>query len=451
MAKRVSRILPLLALLVVLAGCGKKPNIVIVLVDTLRADTVGAYGYSRKVTPHIDELAKKSVIFKNAHAAASWTVPSVTSLFTGVYPWSHGVIYAEIGDRTIKTQQKLSDKFVTLAESFKQRGYATFCISANYHLHEQYGLAQGFDYDKVFYFSDREQVDGQVRLWLPEIKKLQQRGKPYLFYVHYFDPHLPYKYVEPFTAQVNSQITIEDATRWGAIDLNSTKQREDYLADPAKMRLIRDLYDGEVAAADDSVGKLLAQLPDLDNTLVVFISDHGEAFGEHQNFSHGGDLYTETLRVPLMVKLPKNAHAGLVVQDQVSLIDLYPTLMKLVGGEKPKYLAGVDLAPLWSGGQLASRMLFAMTQRSSKYVWFGAIGPQYKLLYHDSANRYELYDMEEDLHELNNVLASQRDIAKEYRQILAKERRTPLLYNPGVVGAPMSDELRKTLRTLGYL
>jgi arylsulfatase len=210
--KRKYLLLGLMIVLVACAGCeAKRPNIVIVLIDTLRADHVGAYGYPRTVTPNLDALAKKSIVFKNAQAASSWTVPSVTSLFTGTYPWSHGVTYAEVKEGEIKTQQKLSDQFVTLAETLKKRGYATFCISANYHLHAQYGLAQGFDYDKVFFFSDREPVDKQVRFWMPQMVGLQEQKKPYFLYVHYFDAHAPYKYQPDFTPKINNKVTPQDA------------------------------------------------------------------------------------------------------------------------------------------------------------------------------------------------------------------------------------------------
>jgi arylsulfatase A-like enzyme len=442
----------LLILFALCLGCGaKKPNIVIVLIDTLRADEVGAYGCPRRVTPNLDALAQKSVVFKNAQAPASWTVPSVTSLFTGVYPWSHGVIYAEVGNGNIKSQQKLSEKFVTLAETLHRTGYTTFCISANYHLHPQYGLAQGFDYDKVFLFTDREPVDRQFALWLPEMQRLQQRGAPYFLYVHYFDPHAPYKYHDDFTPLVNPRITPKEAADWGSVDYNNSIHNGIYYDQPDKMGLIRDLYDGEVMAADDSLGKLLKGLPDLDDSLVIVIADHGEAFGDHHNLSHGLDLYSETLRVPLVVKLPKNAHAGSFIDTPVSLIDLYPTLAALAGAVLPKYLEGADIAPLWLGGKTAQRMLFGMTQRDAAHIWYAAVGPRFKLLFHDSANRYELYDMRLDLREQNNVIKTNMDLARDYRRILSGERRRNPLFNPGVVGAPMSDELRSTLHQLGYL
>jgi arylsulfatase A-like enzyme len=217
------------------------------------------------------------------------------------------------------------------------------------------------------------------------------------------------------------------------------------------MQLIRDLYDGEVMADDDSLGQLLKQIPALDDAVVIVIADHGEAFGDHHNLSHGLDLYTETLRVPLVFKLPKNEHAGLVIENQASLIDLYPTLAGLAGAEKPKYLEGGDLSPLWSGRPMPERMLFAMTQRAPEHVWYSALGPRYKFLFFDSENRYEMYDMRRDPSEQSNIIKKQHDLAQDYRRELAEERRRSPLFNPSVVGAPMSDELRNALHQLGYL
>ncbi|MHA1568229.1 MAG: sulfatase [Alphaproteobacteria bacterium] len=437
-----------------LFGCplrAKKPHIILVIIDTLRADHVTSYGYERPTTPHFEDLAHQAILFENTQAPASWTVPSMNSLFTGVYPWSHGVVYAETQAGSVQTQQKLSDRFVTLAETLQARGYETYGISANYHMHEQYGAAQGFDFYKTFSFSDREPVDRQFRFWLPQIERAVKRKKPYFLYIHYFDPHHPYKKVGAFTDRINRDIDLEEARKYAIEGFAELAQQRFFFENPDKMQLLVDLYDGEIAATDDSLGRLLKELPEFENAVIVVTSDHGEAFGEHENMIHGRDLYVETVRVPLIIRLPHDQHAELRIKDHVSLVDLYPTLAALAGAKIPEYLEGYDLAPLWSGKSLPERNLFTMTRRVVELTWYGIIGPRYKLVFLDSRNQYELYDMLEDPTEQRNIFQQNPDIAAKLRKLLAEARRETPLYNPDITGAAMTDELRETLKALGYL
>lgn len=449
-------LLALIATLAVVSGCPLKksppPPIILAVIDTLRADHVGAYGYSRPTTPNLDELAGKGIVFKHAHAGASWTVPSMNSLFTGVYPWSHGVVYAETAHASVRTQQKLSDHFVTLAEMLKEKGYATFGVSANYHMHEQYGVAQGFDDYKAFSFSDREPVDRQLKFWLPKIKRVYAQKKPYFLFVHWFDPHHPYKYSDSYTAKMNPDLTRETVKQYAANDFVNLATSGFFFENPDKMQLLVDLYDGEIAAADESLGTLLAALPGLEEAVIVVTADHGEAFGEHTNMIHGRDLYAETVRVPLVFKLPGQYNLPPVaIEDQVSLVDVYPTLAALASAEKPEYLEGVDLAPLWNKKSLAERMLFTMTRRATEQTWYGIISPRYKLVHNENINLFELFDMSADPTEQNSLYKKKKKIALELRRLLAKSRRPNPVYNPGITGEAMSDELRETLRGLGYL
>ena len=454
--RRVIFLILALALLAALAtGCKVKkttqPPVVLIIIDTLRADHVGCYGYERPITPALDTFAKNSIRFANAHAAASWTVPSMTSLFTSVYPWQHGVVYAEVANGTVKSQQVLSDQFQTMAESLKDAGYTTFGVSANYHMHEQYGMSQGFDHYKAFWFKDRFPVDKQIKRWLPKIKQVHKQGKPYFLYVHYFDPHHPYKFNDPYTHRVNPEITLGEADEFANRKFAELAVEGFFWENPDKMQLLIDLYDGEIAACDHSVGRLLKHLPGIEDAVVVITSDHGEAFGEHQNMIHGRDLYGEEVRVPLMIKLPKQQHAGMVIDHRVSLIDVFPTLAAMTGADAPDILVGIDLAPLWAKNAKPERLLFSGTERVPKQVWYAAIGPRFKLINLESANRWELYDIVANPGETENVFAREKTIALEYRRAIAEQRRQEPLHNPGITGEPMSDELRDTLKGLGYL
>jgi len=444
-------LLSLLAFSASACGKAKQPPIVLIVIDTLRADHVGAYGYARSTTPALDAFAKQGVRFTHTYAPASWTVPSMNSLFTGVYPPKHGVVYAEIENVTVANQQTMSKKFITLAESLQAAGYATFGISANYHMHEQYGMDQGFDHYKTFWFADREAVDGQLEIFLPQMQRVQKQGKPYFLFVHYFDPHHPYKINKGFTERMAPELDLELVQKYSTTKFVDWAQDGVFLREPDKMQMLVDLYDGEVAACDDSVAKLLQNLPGYKQALVVLTSDHGEAFGEHENMIHGRDLYAETVDVPLAIKLPGGKQAGLTIDTPVSLIDLYPTLATLAGAQRPKYLDGVDLAPLWSGQAPPERLLYSFTERVRENVWAAVIGPQYKLIHSVAENKFMLFDRLNDAAETDNVYKRHYDLALEYRRLLAEARGQEPLYHPGVTGEPMTEQLRSTLRDLGYL
>lgn len=436
-----------------LGACKKnnQPPIVLIVIDTLRADHVGINGYGRPTTPALDAFAKQGVRFTRSYAPASWTVPSMNSMFTGVYPPRHGVVFAEIENTNVASQQVMSDKFVTLAESLKEAGYATFGVSANYHMHEQYGMDQGFDHYKTFWFADRESVDNQLDIFLPQIKRLHKQGKPYFLFVHYFDPHHPYKIVKPFTERIAPDLDLEMVKKYSINNFIDWAQTGVFFEQPDKMAMLVDLYDGEVAACDDSLLKLLQNIPGYEQAAVIVTSDHGEAFGEHRNMIHGRDLYAETVNVPLAIKLPGGLKAGAVIDTPVSLIDLYPTIAALSGARPPKILDGLDLAPLWNGKPFAERLLYSYTERVRAASWAAVIGPQYKLIHSIAEKKYMVFDQFADPGETNNVYDAHADLALEYRRQLAKARQQEPIYNPGVTGEPMTNELRETLRDLGYL
>ena len=429
-----------------------KPPVIVFVIDTWRSDHTGCYGYERNVTPNIDALAKNAVRFTTAHAASSWTVPSVASLFTGVYPWDHGVTKAEVSTASsVDYQLTLADEFTTLAESMKEAGYETFGVSANYHLHEKYGMAQGFDHFKAFGFRVREPVDLQIKDWLPKMRQAVRQGKPYFLYVHYFDPHHPYLPVEPF---IREWMPEYDSKKVEAIIGEGFMTRAlegEFYDQPEMLQAIMDLYDSEIRAGDDSVGRWLKELPGIDEALIVVTSDHGEAFGDHRNMIHGHDLYTETLQVPLVMRFPGGEHAGRAPSHAVSLVDLFPTIAKYVGAAVPDYVAGKDLL-----GQLdnppVDRYLFAETERVEGFHWRAVITTKHKWMLSMKDKRQEFYDLTADPREQNNLILPARThaMASEFYAVWVKNRKHRPLFKPGNAGT-ISPELRNQLKALGYL
>lgn len=349
-----------LALGAVVGGCGSpkgaigspgsisgKPNIVVYLADTLRADHLGCYGHSVPTSPQIDAFARESTLFERCYSTAPWTKPSIASLFTGVLPRVHqacmSVFPAPRGQDA--NVQILRDDFETLAEGLKAQGYNTALFTCNTHVQKKFGFAQGFDH---YYYKLAQPPAEQmmnVRAWLDEVEE------PFFLFVHELDPHGPYtprlmRYKELFG---EFQRKAEGKLDEGDLDLiermrahyNDPKNRRPDLRalSPAGTQHARNLYDAEIYELDYQFGKLLRQLKRLkiaERTVVAFTADHGEAFNDHSRYYHGSALINEMIHVPLILRLPRQTQ-GIRVSHTVSLLDLYATMMTVGGAPIPEY------------------------------------------------------------------------------------------------------------------
>ncbi|MCP4899382.1 MAG: sulfatase, partial [bacterium] len=305
-------------------------NVVLVTLDTTRADRLGCYGYSGAETPYLDGLARDGVLFEHAVTPTAFTLPSHSSILTGYYPPYHGV--------RLNGHAALADVQVTLAEKLASAGYRTGAFVAAFVLDGRWGLEQGFEhYDDDFKLKTGQKLDlaGVQRTanqvvdatlgWLE-----QPDDRPFLAWLHLYDPHTPYDPPEPFKSRfgVSGPTGLEPGRLDDADDQAS------------QMRAWRDqqssLYDGEIAFADSQVGRVLDWLEVqglADNTIVVVVGDHGEAIGSHGEIEHGYYVYDYAVKVPFLLKLPKGALAGLRVGSQVRTVDVLPTILQLVGVE----------------------------------------------------------------------------------------------------------------------
>lgn len=330
--RRISTFLALLPLALA-AGCSRpapapRPNLLILSIDTLRADHLGCYGYARPTSPNLDALAARSAVFEHAESAASWTLPSMTSLMTGLSTSAHNCDH--LGSR-------LDPSYRTLAELLRDAGYDTAIVASHLFLTTPYGLQQGFTHVDTSIVQDELDITSQdvaergiewIRAKSARAAQLVEQpsddpedasSAPWLLWLHFFDPHAP------------------------------------YLAHPGlseRFGVERDLdrYDGEIAYTDLHVGRLLDELarsPLAANTIVVVVADHGEEFGEHGNFGHGYALYEECVRVPLIVHVPGLAPRR--VEDVVPTVDLAPTLLDLAHVALPHEIEGQTVAPLLWG------------------------------------------------------------------------------------------------------
>ncbi len=281
-------------------------NVLVLMLDTTRADHLGAYGYQRATSPALDRFASENVRFAYAVSAAPWTPPSVASMFTGLYPATHGWMPPNFRDQAKKMAVKLDPQLETLAELFKSNGYSTIGVSPNPWITQEFGYDQGFE---TFYVKERMIAEEVVRVGTKLISEARKSHKPFFAYLHFLDPHDPYSppgsFKETFT---------------------DTPPGPPY--GPKEVTKV-NLYDGEILYLDSQLEKLFTYLRDeglYDDLTIIVVGDHGEQFMEHGNQGHGHQLYNEELHVPLIVKSPKFEEAK-VVDVTASTVDIFQTAL----------------------------------------------------------------------------------------------------------------------------
>jgi arylsulfatase A-like enzyme/Flp pilus assembly protein TadD len=406
------------------AGATPNPvgwNLLLITLDTLRADHVGAYGSRAVATPSLDRLAREGVQFQEAHASTPLTLPSHTTLLTGLYPSAHGV--HDNGGFFVRSSQTL------LAEMLKQHGYRTVAAVGSFVLHSRWGIAQGFD----LYRDDFEQPSETARyidpLWLQKRgdQVLNQalaaldadRREPFFLWVHFYDCHYPYQAPEPYASQYGP---------------NS--------------------YAAEVAFTDTLVGELLEQLRRRGlegRTVVVAAADHGEGLSDHVESTHAVMIYQEVMRVPLLVRLPDGRFRGRKVDDLVRLGDVLPTILDLLGLPAPAGIHGRSLVPLMRGEKLSSLPVYMESLYGRyHYGWSELIGlrtARYKLI---RTAKPELYDLEQDPAEKENLYNARPQLAHELEADLDRVRQRIGAGQEAASPAPLDPQTLAQLRALGY-
>lgn len=403
--------------LVTLVSCGghEAPlNVIIIGVDTLRPDHLGCYGYGRDTSPVVDRLAAEGVLFENVISQSPWTSPSFASVFTSLYPTQTGLV-------SVGTSMR--ETFPTLGTLLRAEGYATGAIINATVLKPEFGINRGFDY---YYTTPRKGriADGTTRDALAWIDSVP--GAPFFLFAHYYDPHEPYAPPEPYDAFFEEDYS-------GSI--GNTFVLHDYFPDVKGMNFeslrtltgedwdhIRTLYDGEIRFTDEAIGDLMDGLKErgLDgNTLVVFLSDHGEEFFEHEGFGHGHTLYGEVIRVPLIIRYPGSLTGGRRVKDQVRLIDVMPTVLDILGVANEEHMEGVSLLPLIEGDGEAGDAVPAGERLLPPDMAFteGMLrGPDrksltqypYKIIYNVKTKRDMLFNLHRDPGELVDIRLKER-------------------------------------------
>lgn len=305
------------------------PNVVLYLIDTLRADHLGCYGYAGETSPHIDGFRKDAVLFADCIAQASWTKPATASILSSLLPSQHGAI---------DYPDKLHPEVVFLSQVLQQGGYETRAVVTNPFANEPFGFNRGYDRFQYLKRAESEEVNRVALPWL----KSRTETRPFFLYLHTLDPHTPYgrKYSDKRCLAIQEDsIRRENDEGWRNEDDKKLK---------AEVKAAMRAYDREIVANDASFGALLQTLKETgqyDNTLVVLVSDHGEEFLEHGRMGHNNSLYRELLHVPLIIKFPGSRGAGSRILPCWQQIDIAPTILACTGLEAPASMVGKAYRP----------------------------------------------------------------------------------------------------------
>ncbi len=306
-----------------LASPERRPNILLILVDTLRADHLGTYGYPRPTSPELDAFARENLVFDYALATTPFTPASVASLFTGVFSSSHGMMFHEGMAVARKQLMRLPDAFDTLAEALQRHGYTTAGVSTNPWIQETFAYTQGFEQFirlEEGKLSTAESVNSNAVKILDGWKR---SDRPFFLYLHYIDPHAPYRPPREYRDLFHGPIAGLGYSGPAAIEIG--------------------LYDNEIRYMSHAMGELFAELKRrglYEDLVIVFLSDHGEQFAEHGNRRHGFRVYNEEIHVPLIIKASGKQGR---VPTTASLVDVYPTLLSIAGAAPNSAIAGVNL------------------------------------------------------------------------------------------------------------
>jgi arylsulfatase A-like enzyme len=316
---------------------GKKPNVIILMLDTLRADHLSSYGYQRETSPNIDKFAKTGILYKNAITAAPWTPPAVASILTGLYPSSHKMMPPNARELAASQSKRLNEKLDTLPEILKKNDYQTIGISPNPWITKEFGYDQGFDVFETHLRKDAKHITDRAISLLEDAQKKEQ---PFFGYFHYLDPHDPYKPPAPFDTLYSGKIPF---------DFEYSQRMTDFI----------NKYDGEISFLDQELGRLFNYLEEknlVKNTIIIIVADHGEQFMEHGDHRHGYQLFNEELNVPLIVKVPSVVNSSAVINEPVSVVDIVPTILDVSKIKFNGHLSGVSLVNFKSIAQRQNLM-----------------------------------------------------------------------------------------------
>lgn len=430
------------------------PNVILISLDTLRADHLGCYGYDRPTSPFLDSLTADCALFANTYAQSSWTLPSHLSMLYSLNSASHQVYYND---------QKVDASLPSVASVLRDRGYITYGFTGGGYVSSIYGFANGFDwYDEPvggrkapLGVDEAESLFAVTSDWLEE-----HRDRPFFLFLHTFQIHGPYASPEPW-----SSMFLDQGAPWRKLALRNflDNNGDDYAFSPEEQANIVGLYDGEIRYTDEMLLKpLVERLRELglyDNTLLIITSDHGEEFLEHGGWLHGRTLYDELIRVPLIVKFPASAHRGQRVEYKTRLIDIVPTILESVGiGYDRADFEGKSLAHFLTGKETGDRTFIsdlahknvpdpcpALIATNQEHLKFIVQKSQ------DGIRKIETYDLRRDPGEKKDIFERAQRLREEVVRVLEEYYQERAKLQRSQERIRMDKDLEEKLKALGYL
>ncbi len=401
-------------------------NVVVIVIDALRADHLPPYGYKKMTAPFITELSKKSIVFHHAFAASSWTAPATASIFTSLYPFQHGVLMGLLAIRKAKsidpnvTVNRIPSKIKTMPEVMKSFSYKTFGIADNLNISVLEGFDQGFDKFETKSYIGAEKIYENLLKWKSKIKN---SGK-YFLYIHFMDPHAPYHGRAPLY------------------------QKKEKFEDDIKSR-----YDSEIYFADKYIEKLYKEFGWDKNTLLIITSDHGEGLWDHGWMDHGHSLYYEEVHVPLIVHYPE-VKKRKNIYTPVSTIDILPTIRDILGYSESKKEEGKSLLPLIKGkkNNLNERhILLHLWKKVRKEMEHDAViyGRWHFIL--ENGKKRMLFDMGKDRRERFNIYSGKKKLGKQLENYFFKFKKNCRKYVIEKKKIKLNRKEINKLKSLGYV
>lgn len=464
-----------LASVISIAESQDKPNILLIVMDATRADHLSCYGYHRKTTPYIDNLAKEGVIYENAYSTAAWSLPSVASMFTSSFPSQHGyhaeimIVKPEEDIFHVRKELRVKGFDFTLASILNSQGYKTVGFSCCPWVSHSTNLSQGFEEFYQMWRDDVENVNRKVKSWL-----LNNYKTPFFMYIHYFEPHLLYTpklpYRNLFIENAEQTLQVEDkmfkvenfAYKYIAREIKLSKE---------EIKALIPLYDAEIRELDEGINEVIGYLREadiLENTLIIITADHGENLGEHQLMDHLLCLYDSLLHVPLIIRYPKLFSPGLREQNLVQTIDIFPTIVEVlrINFNKASKLQGQSLVPS-RGKQRIRQFVFAEHESPVEFLkWLNKKRSYFDISKYDrqlksirskdfkyiwsSDGRDELYHIKNDPGELDNIIKKMPKKALQMQTKLEDWLSSFETVNSDK-SISIDKELEEKLKSLGYI
>jgi len=414
-------------------GCKKKnaePNVVLIVLDTLRADHLPFYGYEKNTAPFLSHLASRGVVFENTFSPSSWTGPATASIFTSLYPFQHGVTTGFFAGKYFKVEiNRIPGSIQTITELLKENGYKTYGVANNPNICKEEGFTQGFDNFALFKDAHEKKVTRQLENWSSEIKA----QKKYFLYIHFNDCHIPYTARKPWYQQ-------------------KEKKRDDILS----------RYDSEINYVDEKIKKLYERFGWDKNTLLIITADHGEEFWDHNKTGHGKNLYAEVIRVPMLFYFPGEENANKRIKINAGNMDILPTVRNYLGIKSSQVEEGMNLLPLVYNKKnnareryIFSHLLKYNREHDGSQAYHKAtIFQDWKYIYVDKFQteyRRELFNMKEDPREKNNAYEKNLPMANLLFAKFTEFEKKCKKFPQETEKMDLDKKKMQELKTLGYV